>query len=152
KEHPMATAMKSVKTSVSPIPEGHTTVTPYLVLKNIDGFLDFAKTAFDAKLTYKMEKPDGSVGHCELQIGNARVMAGGACEDMSEHTAMLYLYVPDSDATYKKAVAAGATSQQEPKDMFWGDRAAAVKDQSGNVFWIGTRIEEVSQEELKRRF
>jgi uncharacterized glyoxalase superfamily protein PhnB len=65
--------------------------------------------------------------------------------------AMLYLYVEDVDATYQRALQAGATSVSEPKDQFYGDRSGAVQDSSGNQWWIGTHIEDVSEEEMLRR-
>jgi PhnB protein len=64
---------------------------------------------------------------------------------------VLFLYVEDADAVYKRALQAGGTSIQELKDQFWGDRAGAVKDDFGNVWWIATHVEDVSPEELKRR-
>ena len=65
--------------------------------------------------------------------------------------AMLYVYVEDVDATYQRALQAGATSVSEPKDQFYGDRSAGVQDSCGNQWWIGTHIEDVSEEELLRR-
>jgi len=62
-----------------------------------------------------------------------------------------YLYVPDADATYKKAVAAGAQSKREPANQFYGDRVATVMDRWGNTWSIGTHVEEVSPEEMERR-
>jgi PhnB protein len=64
---------------------------------------------------------------------------------------MLFLYVEDVDAVHKRALQAGATSVQEPTDQFWGDRAGAVKDAVGNVWWIATHVEDVPFEELERR-
>ena len=65
--------------------------------------------------------------------------------------AMLHLYVEDADATYRRALEAGATSVREPSNQFYGDRAGGVKDAAGNQWWIATRIEDVPPEELKKR-
>jgi PhnB protein len=65
--------------------------------------------------------------------------------------ACFYLYVEDTDAVYRKALAAGATSVMEPADQFYGDRNAGVKDPSGDLWWIATHIEDVTPEELARR-
>jgi PhnB protein len=78
-------------------------------------------------------------------------MVSDTMEGMEPHTAMLYLYLEDADAVFKKAVGAKATSVQEPKTEFYGDRAGAVKDEWGNVWWIATHVEDVDPEELDRR-
>jgi len=137
---------------VKPIPEGYHSITPYLVVSGVAKLLAFLKQAFDAKETHPpMTRPDGTVMHAEVQIGDSRVMMG---EPTAQFTAMpgsLYLYVSDTDATYKKALQAGATSLMEPANQFYGDRNAGVKDPIGNTWWIGTHIEDVSPEELARR-
>ena len=78
-------------------------------------------------------------------------MIGGARPGVVPTTAMIYLYVTDTDASYKRALAAGGTSVMEPANQFYGDRNAGVKDSAGNQWWIGTHIEDVSPEELDRR-
>src|SRR5215203_4570543 len=95
---------------VSFIPKGYHTVTPYLVAKDARKLIQFAVNAFDAKVVTEMKMPDGSLMHAELEIGDSRLMLG---QENSQHKAMpcaLYLYFPDTDAAYKKALAAGATS------------------------------------------
>jgi uncharacterized glyoxalase superfamily protein PhnB len=89
--------------------------------------------------------------HAEVIIGDSVIMMGEAGEVNPPVPAMLYLYLEDCDAAYQRALAAGAVSLQEPKDEFYGDRTAAVKDAFGNQWWMATRIEEVSAEELERR-
>jgi PhnB protein len=85
-----------------------------------------------------------------VSIGNSRVMMGDPGDRPSE-PAMLYVYVPDCDAVYAKAIAAGAASIVAPVDMFYGDRTAAFQDASGNKWWAATHKEDVSNEELLRR-
>lgn len=134
---------------VSPVPDGYHTVTPYLTVKGVAGLIDFLKQAFDAVETERLPGPDGKVGHAEVRIGDSVVMMGEAPGEPMP--AMLYLYVADADASYKRALEAGATSLMEPADQFYGDRSGGVKDPFGNCWYVATRKENVSPEELRRR-
>jgi PhnB protein len=136
---------------VKPIPEGYRTVTPYLTVPNAAELLDFVKAAFGAIEIYSHKGPDGSVGHAEVRVGDSMVMLGQAHGEWKPMPACLYLYVPDCDAMYRSALAAGGVSLSEPKDQFYGDRHGGVKDPSGNVWWIATHIEDVTPEEVARR-
>lgn len=133
------------------IPEGYHSVTPYLVVEGVPKLIDFLKAAFDAVETERVPGPDGKIGHAEVRIGDSVVMMGEAGGESKPMPAMIYLYVSDADANYKRALDAGATSLMEPADQFYGDRSAGVKDPCGNQWWIATRIENVSKEELQRR-
>lgn len=137
--------------AVKPIPDGYHSVTPYLSVKDAAGLIDFAQTAFDAAVLFRTDRPDGTVGHAELQIGDSRVMVSEACEQWPSMPAALYLYVNDTDATYRRALDAGATTVMEPADQFYGDRNAGVKDAFGNCWWIATHVEDVSSEEISKR-
>ena len=137
--------------AVKPVPDGYHTVTPYLVANDAQKLIEFAARAFDAKVGEEMKREDGTIMHAELQIGDSRIMLGQASEQHKAMPCALYLYVPDTDATYRKALAAGAVSTMEPANQFYGDRNAGVRDQNGNTWWIGTHIEDVSPEELKKR-
>jgi PhnB protein len=137
--------------AVRPIPEGYHSVTPYLTVQGAARLLEFLERAFDAQVIHRMAKSDGSIGHAEVQIGDSRVMmgeAGGECHAMP---GSLYLYVADTDATYQRALAAGATSRMEPTNQFYGDRNAGIEDPVGNLWWIATHVEDVSPEEIQRR-
>ncbi|HSF32548.1 MAG TPA: VOC family protein [Candidatus Tectomicrobia bacterium] len=137
--------------AVRPIPEGYHTVTPYLIVQGVPKLLDFLKQAFDAREIMRLPRQDGAIMHAEVRIGDSAVMMG---EAMGEHTpqpSCLYLYVEDADATYKRALQAGATSTMEPADQFYGDRHAGVVDPAGNQWWIATHIEDVPPDELARR-
>jgi uncharacterized glyoxalase superfamily protein PhnB len=137
---------------VQPIPEGYHTVTPYLIVAGVPRLVDFLRQAFGAEETYPpTRRPDGSVAHAEIRIGDSRVMMGEPMGDFAPMPAMLYLYVRDVDAVYHQAVAAGAITLMEPADQIYGDRNAGVKDPAGNLWWIGTRKEDVSPAELARR-
>ena len=138
--------------AVKPIPDGFHTVTPYLVVEGAAQLIDFMKQAFGATAEEFMASPDGTIMHAEARIGDSVIMLGDAMGD--EHPplpSMIYLYVDDADATYQRALRAGATPTMEIADQFWGDRAGGVKDPTGVHWWIATHKEDVSPEEMKKR-
>lgn len=137
--------------AVKPVPEGFHTVTPYLTVNDAVLLVDFIKRAFDAKEIHVMKGPNGEVWHGDLVIGDSHVMLGQANGPWPARPSTIYLYVPDADATYKQALAAGATSVQEPATQFYGDRHGAIKDCCDNFWWIATHVEDVPPEELERR-
>jgi PhnB protein len=137
--------------AVKPVPEGYHTITPYLVVPGAAKLIDFLKQAFDAREIHRMNAPDGSVMHAELQIGDSRLMMGEASGQFPAMPVGLYLYVPNCDELYRRAIAAGGTSIAEPKDQFYGDRHGGVKDPAGNQWWIATHIEDVAPDEMTRR-
>jgi PhnB protein len=103
------------------------------------------------KETRPHEDDKGRIAHAEVRIGDSVIMMGGATEQWPAAPAALYVYVEDTDAAYQRGLAAGATSLQEPADQFYGDRTAGVRDRFGNQWFIGTHIEAMSDEEMKRR-
>ena len=137
--------------AVKAVPEGYHTVTPYLVVDDADTLLKFVKDAFGAKEHDVMRHPDGAIWHADVTIGDSHVMLSQASGEFPAMPAAIYLYVPDTDETYRRAVAAGATSTMEPVTHFYGDRGAGVKDASGISWWIGTHVEDVPAEEMNRR-
>lgn len=137
--------------SVKPIPDGYNTVTPYLLVDDGLGLLEFLERAFGAEVLGRHLDPEGGLMHAEIQIGDSRVMVGGAKPEWPAMPCLIHLYVDDTDAWYRRAVAAGARSLREPEDQFYGDRSAGVLDPAGNQWWISTRVEEVSEEEMERR-
>ena len=138
--------------AVKPIPDGYHSVTPYLVVEGANALIDFAKQAFDAVETYRMPGPGGAVMHAEIRIGDSMVMLADASgAENPPMPAMMYLYVPDADDYYKRALAAGASSLREPADQFYGDRSAGVEDAFGNKWWLATHVEDVAPEELAKR-
>jgi uncharacterized glyoxalase superfamily protein PhnB len=98
-----------------------------------------------------MTRPDGTIMHVEVRIGDSKVMMGEPTGQFQPMPAMLYVYVKDTDATYLSAMRAGATSLMEPADQFYGDRNAGVEDPCGNRWWIATHKEDVPAEEMARR-
>jgi uncharacterized glyoxalase superfamily protein PhnB/quinol monooxygenase YgiN len=135
--HGLAPAQASGETR-----EGFHTITPFLVLADVDGAVAFLREAFGARETFRTTGEAGGL-HVEVRIGDAMLMIGGGpgFEDR-EQTAMLFLYLLDVDAAYRAALAAGATSLQEPADASDGDRRAGVRDPFGNAWYLGTRAPE----------
>lgn len=136
---------------VKPIPDDYHRVTPYLIIEGVAELLEFLRDVFGAEEVHSTVMPDGTVMHAEVRIGDAKVMMGEAQPEWPAMPGSLYVFVEDTDATYQAALAAGATSVMEPADQFYGDRNGGVKDPHGNVWWIATRIENVSREELEER-
>ena len=138
--------------AVKPIPEGYHTVTPYLVVRGAAKTIEFLKNAFGAETVFEpMKRPDGLIMHAELKIGDSRVMIGDASDRHQPTQSTLHLYVPNVDAVYQRAVAAGGVSSMEPMDQFYGDRTGGVKDPAGNTWYIATHKEDVAPAELKKR-
>lgn len=119
------------------IPEGYHTVTPYIVAKEPTRVLDFLTKVFDAQILERMETPNGM--HCELRIGDSRLMLGGHNDGSNAMPAMFYLYVADADESYRRALEAGAESIEAPNDAPYGDRRAGFKDGGGNKWYVAHR-------------
>ena len=123
------------------IPFGLHTITPYLVVENVSTLIQFLQQVFGAESRGDPRyREDGSVKHAEMKIGNSVVMMGEPMDDIGPMPTMLYLYVDDCDATYEKALAAGATSVLELANYPHGDRYGGVKDPVGNIWWIVTHV------------
>jgi uncharacterized glyoxalase superfamily protein PhnB len=138
--------------AVKPIPDGYHTVTPYLTVRGAPKVIEFLKQAFGAELAYEpMKRPDGAIMHAELTIGDSRVMISDESEMAKANASAFYLYVPNVDAAYQRAVKAGGNTVTEPADMFYGDRTGSVKDPSGNTWSIATHKEDLAPQELAKR-
>lgn len=144
---------------VKPVPEGYHTVTPYLCIRGAEKALDFYARAFGAKEKVRMPGPDGKVMHAEILIGDSMVMLGEENPQQNAKSPAAFggtpvsimLYVPDVDAVFKKATAAGAKADAPPADMFWGDRYGKLTDPFGHSWGIATHVEDVTPEEMKKR-
>ncbi|MFY9672806.1 MAG: VOC family protein [Terriglobales bacterium] len=147
------------KDNVSYIPEGYNSVTPYLVIKGAAQAIDYYKKVFDAKVLVRMDGPNHTVGHAELQIGNSRIMLADENPQMGATSATtignspvsLYLYIPDVDRVVEKAVAEGAKIIKPVQDQFYGDRSGFLQDPFGHFWGIATHVEDVSDTEMKER-
>ena len=125
------------------VPQGLHNVNVYLHPLRAEPVINFLKRAFGAQEVAKYASPDGVVHHAEIRVGDSVVEMGEAHGKYLPMEAMFYLYVPDCDAVYRRALAAGATSIFEPADKPYGDRTAAVKDAFGNQWHIATHIKDV---------
>lgn len=137
--------------SVKPVPDGYHTVTPYIVVEDAAGLIDFIAGAFGAVERMRSTRPDGAIMHAEVQIGDSVIMIGGGSAEVPAKTAMLHLYVEDVDAQYKRAIDAGGAPLREPETQFYGDRSAGLRDRWGNEWWLATHVEDVTPEEMERR-
>lgn len=134
------------------MPPGFHTVTPYLVVNGAADLITFLQQAFDAEERLRVPRPDGTIQHAELRIGDSMIEIGDATEQWKPLQFPLHLHVPDADAVYQRAIRAGATSLEHPTDQPYGNREAGVQDRWGNQWWISTHQEDVSDEEVMRRF
>jgi PhnB protein len=142
------------------IPEGYHTITPALTVKNCAKALDFYKTAFGAEELFRMTSPDGKIGHAEIKIGDSIIflsdefdMPGCAKspQTLGASTGGLCIYVPDVDASYDRAVKAGASPNMPVSDMFWGDRYGNLIDPFGHVWAIATHKEDLTPQQIDER-
>jgi PhnB protein len=145
----------------SPVPEGFHTVTPHLIFENAAKAIDWYKKALGAEEKSRSLGPDGKIAHAQLQIGNSLIMlndamgGGKSAKSLGGSPISLWIYVPDCDAVFNRAVAAGAHVAPGPMgqlaDQFWGDRAGSFTDPEGYQWTVATRKEDVSREEMDRR-
>jgi PhnB protein len=145
---------------VKPVPHGYHTVTPYLIVDGAARAIEFYRRAFGAVEIMRMAAPDGRIGHAEIRIGDSHVMLADEHPEMGYRgprslggsATIILLYVPDVDARFAQAVAAGAREQRPVQDQFYGDRAGTLVDPFGHVWTIATHTEDVPPRELQRRF
>lgn len=133
------------------IPDGYHTLTPILTVGGAASVIDFVKRAFGAEEIDCYAGPGNTVMHAEIKIGDSTLMLADAGGE-APRPASLYLYVDDVDATYERALVAGALSLAEPADQFYGSRVARIEDSAGNRWAIATHKEDVPRAELHRRF
>ena len=146
--------------TAKPIPEGYHTATPYLVLQNAASAIEFYKKAFGATELMRLASPGGKIGHAEIKIGDSPIMLADEFPEMGYRgpralggsPVSIMLYVEDVDTFFDQAVAAGATIKRPVKDEFYGDRAGNIEDPFGHVWTIATHKEDVSPEEIEKRF
>ncbi len=120
-------------------PEGYASVSAYIMVDGAQKLVDFLLATFDARVTRRFDNPDGTLKHGEVQIDDTIVMLADGGEGYPAFPVWLHVYVPDVDAAYQKALAAGGESVQEPKKDD-PDRRAGVKDPTGNTWWIATQL------------
>ncbi len=145
--------------SVKPIPEGYHSITAYLCCRDAGAAIDFYKKAFAATELMRMGAPGEKIGHADIQIGDSHLMLADEFPEMGflspqsvgGSPVMIHLYVEDADATFAGAVAAGAKVTKPVEDQFYGDRGGQLDDPFGHKWYVSTRKEDFSFEEVKQR-
>jgi PhnB protein len=133
------------------IPDGFHTITPNTIVADAAKAIEFYVRVFEAEEKVRLTMPGGKVVHCELQIGDSRVNLAEAMEGWPLHALLAQIYVPDSDATFARAIGAGAKELMPVTDMFFGAREGRVLDPFGNTWTISTLKEKVTPLEMQRR-
>jgi PhnB protein len=139
-------------TAVKNIRPGFHSITPYLIVDGAADFMAFANQAFGAQETFRVPRPDGGIMHAEIRIGDSMIEVADFTAEHGPNVTGIHLYIDEADAAYARALAAGATSLGEPTDQPYGDREATVKDRWGNHWYLATHQENVSEEEMAKRF
>ncbi|MFG2839375.1 VOC family protein [Streptomyces zaomyceticus] len=128
-------------------PEGYTSVAPWVVTDDTGALLDFVTAAFDGEELARVPVEDGTIGHGEIRVGDTVVLAFDRRPDWPVMPSLLRVYVPDADAAMAAAVAHGAQVITEVSDSAWGDRGGRVRDPFGNIWWVVSRVEDVTPDE-----
>jgi PhnB protein len=145
--------------TVSPVPAGYHTVTPYLIVRGAARAIEYYQQAFGAILLMRLGGSDEPVVHAELMIGDSRIMLADEHPDMGAlgpesvggTPVLICLYVPNVDEVIQKAIQAGGTVERPVQDQFYGDRSGSIVDPFGHRWTISTHIEDLSAEEIQRR-
>ena len=145
---------------VNPVPEGFHTVTPYVTVRGAAGAIEFYGRAFGAREIFRWSDGDGSIRHAEVVIGDSPVMLTDEAPEFGmagpqspgASPVHMFLYVEDADAVFDRAIAAGATELMPVEDSNDGDRRGGVTDPFGHVWYIATHTENISREDLQRRY
>ena len=145
--------------AVPPIPDGYHSVTPYLIVDDASGALEFYKKAFGAVELLRIDAPGSKIGHAECKVGNSHIMLASefpeiealAPSSIGGTPVTLCIYTENVDAMFAQAVAAGATELRPVRNQFYGDRSGMLQDPYGHRWTLAMRIENISDEELKKR-
>ena len=145
--------------AAKPVPEGYHTATPYLIVNDAARALEFYARAFGAKELMRFAAPDGKIGHAEIRIGDSVIMLADEHPEMGYRSpralggspVSLMLYLDDVDASFARALGAGAVQLRAPENQFYGDRSGTLADPFGHVWTLATHVEDVAPDELQRR-
>ena len=144
---------------VKPIPDGYSSLTPYLIVSDGNAAMRFYKDAFGATERMCLDAPGGKIGHAELTIGDSVIMLADEYPEMGALSPAtiggtpigLHLYVTDVDTVTSRAVAAGGKLLHPPENKFYGDRNSTIEDPFGHRWYLSTHVEDVSPDEIARR-
>jgi uncharacterized glyoxalase superfamily protein PhnB len=133
---------------------------PYLHIKDAARAIEFYREAFGAREKFRLTEPSGRIGHAELDFGGTILMLAdefpeygfNGPQTLGATTVTLHIHVDNADEMIERAVKAGATIEREPQDQFYGERSGAIRDPFGHRWNIGHNIEEVSPDEMQRRY
>jgi PhnB protein len=152
---------EDLMSKISHIPKGYNSITPYLIINGAAQAIDYYKNVFGAEEVFRMDGPEGKVGHAELKIGDSRIMLAdenpsmgpghSSAASIGASPVSLYLYIPDVDSVFERAVAAGAKVLKPVQDQFYGDRSGFIQDPFGHLWGIATHVEDVAPQELEER-
>jgi len=139
------------------VPAGYHSITPTLIVRDAAAAIEFYQRAFAAQEIDRMVGPDGSIMHAEIQIGDSRIMLGEENEQWGARSPLstngnpgsLHIYVENADASFERALNAGAKVRYPLEDAFWGDRYGKVTDPFGHEWGIATRVKDLSREEME---
>jgi PhnB protein len=142
-----------------PIPDEYPRVMPYLIVDGAAAAIDFYKSVLGATERMRLPGPGGRIGHAELEIGDAVIMLADENPPMGIRgpkaiggtPVTLHVYVEDSDATFERAVDAGATAVRSMENRFYGDRSGQFEDPFGHSWDVSTHVEDVPPDEMEKR-
>jgi len=148
-----------MQTQLTPVPPARGAI-PYLIVKGAADAIGYYQRVFGAEVVAKLEAPGGSIVHCELKVGPASFMLTEEMPQFNSRSpaslggsgSSVVLYFPVADTVFERAVAAGAKVGMPLADQFWGDRSGSIIDPFGHQWFISSRKEEPTHEELKQRF
>lgn len=132
-------------------PEGYTTVAPWVVTDDTGAFLDFVTEAFDGTELARVATEDGSIGHAEIRLGDTVVLAFDRRPEWPVMPSLLRVFLPDADEAFARAVAAGGRVVTELSDNAFGQRGGRIEDPFGNIWWVVSCVEKVTEDEMWRR-
>jgi PhnB protein len=144
--------------SVKPVPEGFHSATPSLIVSDAAKAIEFYKKAFGAEERMMMPGPGGKIIHAEIKIGDSIIflsdeipgMGGKSPQSTGAYTGGMYLYVPNVDEVFARAVAAGGKPNGGVNDMFWGDRLGHFVDPFGHAWTVATHVADLTEQEMEK--
>ncbi len=136
----------------SPAPQDYGTISPFIMVDDIDRQIDFLQAVFNAEVKGNLKNAEGLSVHAEVIIGNSVIMLGRGSDSLPTQPSMNYVFVADATSVYKKALELGAVSIYEPDDKFYGIREAGFKDFHNNTWFIAQYLKEVSVKEIEKTF